>query len=171
MRNHDLVFLKHFSQVIGFLVAITIALILLGLYFNNAQEFDPSPTADAATVERIRPVGGVYAGSTGAAAAAAAQAAAAEAAAGQVAYDGTLDGAVIYNNLCSACHGSGAGGAPKLERAAWAARVAQGIDVLDRHAIEGFQGAAGLMPAKGGNPALTDEQVVATVQWMVDNLK
>ena len=43
--------------------------------------------------------------------------------------------------------------------------------MLDRHAIEGFQGAAGLMPAKGGNPALTDEQVVATVQWMVDNLK
>ena len=171
MRNHDLVFLKHFSQVIGFLVAITIALILLGLYFNNAQEFDPSPTADAATVERIRPVGGVYAGSTGAAAAAAAQAAAAEAAAGQVAYDGTLDGAVIYNNLCSACHGSGAGGAPKLERAEWTARIAQGMETLDKHAIEGFTGATGMMPAKGGNPSLSDEQVIATVQWMVDNLK
>ena len=171
MRNHDLVVLKHFSQVIGFLVAITIALILLGLYFNSAQEFDPSPTADAATVERIRPVGGVYAGSTGAAAAAAAQAAAAEAAAGQVAYDGTLDGAVIYNNLCSACHGSGAGGAPKLERAAWTARIAQGMDVLHVHAIDGYQGSAGLMPAKGGNPALSDEQVIAAVDWMVDNLQ
>ena len=76
MRNHDLVFLKHFSQVIGLLVAITLALILLGLYINSSQEYDPSPTADAATVERIRPVGGVYAGSTGAAAQAAAQAAA-----------------------------------------------------------------------------------------------
>ena len=162
MRNHDLVFLKHFSQVIGFLVVITLALILLGLYFNANQEFDPNPVADAAAVERIRPVGGVYAGSTGAAAAASA---------GQVAYDGTLDGAVIYNNLCSACHGSGAGGAPKLERAAWTARIAQGMDVMDRHAIEGFTGAAGMMPAKGGNPNLSDEQVIATVQWMVDNLQ
>ena len=171
MRNHDLIFLKHFSQVIGFLVVITLALILLGLYFNANQEFDPNPVADAAAVERIRPVGGVYAGSTGAAAQAAAQAAAAAASAGQVAYDGTLDGAVIYNNLCSACHGSGAGGAPKLERAAWTARIAQGMDVMDRHAIEGFTGAAGMMPAKGGNPNLSDEQVIATVQWMVDNLQ
>jgi cytochrome c5 len=127
--------------------------------------------AEAATVARIRPVGDAYAGSTGAAAQAAAKAAAAAAAAGQVAYEGTLDGAVIYNNLCSACHGSGAGGAPKLEKAAWAARIAQGMDVVNQHAIEGYTGQAGMMPAKGGNPSLSDEQVVATVQWMVDNLK
>jgi cytochrome c5 len=171
VRNHDLVFLKHFSQVIGFLVAITIGLILLGLYFNSRQEPEPNPVAERATVERIRPVGGVYAGSTGAAAQSAAKASAAAAAAGQVAYEGTLDGSVIYGALCSACHGSGAGGAPKLEKAAWTARIAQGMDVLNQHAIEGYQGSAGLMPAKGGNPSLSDEQVVATVQWMVDNLK
>jgi cytochrome c5 len=171
VRNHDLVFLKHFSQVIGILVAITIALILLGLYYNSTQQPDPNPVAEQAMVERIRPVGDAYAGSTGAAAQAAAKAAAAAAAAGQVAYEGTLDGAVIYNNLCGACHTSGAGGAPKLERAAWTARIAQGMDVLSTHAIEGYQGPAGLMPAKGGNPSLSDEQVVATVQWMVENLK
>ena len=91
--------------------------------------------------------------------------------AGQVAYDGTLDGKVIYDNLCGACHTSGAGGAPKLERAAWTARIAQGMDTMNKHAIEGFQGSAGIMPAKGGNPSLTDEQVIATVDWMVDNLK
>ena len=51
------------------------------------------------------------------------------------------------------------------------ARIAQGADTLHKHAIEGFQGNAGIMPAKGGNPALTDEQVIATVQWMVDNLQ
>ena len=171
MRNHDLVFLKHFSQLIVFLIGLTIALILLGLYFNGMQEADPNPVAEKATVERIRGVGEAYAGSTGAAAQAAAQAAAAAAAAGQVAYEGTLDGSVIYGKLCSACHGSGAGGAPKLEQAAWTARIAQGMDVLNDHAINGFTGQAGLMPAKGGNPSLTDEQVVATVQWMVDNLK
>ncbi|MFY2762606.1 c-type cytochrome [Arenimonas sp. MALMAid1274] len=171
MRNHDLVFLKHFSMVIAILVGITLALIALGLYVNSQQEPEPNPVAQAATQQRIRPVGGVYAGSTGAAAQAAAKAAAAQAAAGQVAYDGTLDGSVIYANLCGACHTSGAGGAPKLEKAAWAARIAQGADVMHKHAIEGYQGAAGLMPAKGGNPSLTDEQVIATVDWMVANLK
>ncbi len=171
MRNHDLVFLKHFSQVIAILVGITLALILLGIYINNQLEPEPNPVAERATLARIQPVGGVYAGSTGAAAQAAAKAAAAAAAAGQVAYDGTLDGSVIYANLCGACHTAGAGGAPKLEKAAWAARIAQGMDTLNKHAIEGYQGSAGIMPAKGGNPSLTDEQVAATVQWMVDNLK
>ena len=171
MRNHDLVFLKHFSQVIAILVGITIALILLGMYINSQLEPEPNPVAERMTAERLRPVGGVYAGSTGAAAQAAAKAAAAAAAAGQVAYDGTLDGSGIYANLCGAWHTSGAGGAPKLEKAAWAARIAQGMDTLNKHAIEGFQGSAGIMPAKGGNPSLTDEQVVATVQWMVDNLQ
>lgn len=171
VRNYDLVFLKHFSQVIVFLVGVTIALILLGLYFNSRAEVEPSAAAQAATAERLRPVGAVYAGATGAAAAAAAKAAAAEAAKGQVAYGGTLDGGEIYQALCGACHTAGAGGAPKLEKAAWVARIAQGVDTLNKHAIDGFQGSAGLMPARGGNPALSDEQVVATVQWMLDNLK
>jgi cytochrome c5 len=171
VRNHDLVFLKHFSQVIAILVGITLALILLGVYFNRHAPAEPNPVAVAATQSRIQAVGGVFAGSTGAAAQAAAKAAAAAAAVGQVAYDGTLDGAVIYAALCGACHTSGAGGAPKLEKAAWAARIAQGPDLMNKHAIEGFQGSAGLMPAKGGNPALTDEQVIATVEWMVENLK
>ncbi|TQD51331.1 c-type cytochrome, partial [Marilutibacter aestuarii] len=102
---------------------------------------------------------------------AAASAAAAAAAASQVAYGGTLDGAVIYNNLCTGCHTSGAGGAPTLDHSHWDARLAKGTDTLHKHAIEGFTGEAGLMPAKGGNPALTDEQVVAAVDWMLDNLK
>lgn len=171
MRNHDLVFLKKFSMILAFLVALTIVLILAGVYINAQQVAEPNPVAIAATEQRLGPVGAVYAGATGAAAAAAAQAAAAAASAGQVAYDGTLDGSVIYAALCGACHTAGAGGAPKLERAAWAARIAQGAEVMHNHAIQGFQGAAGIMPAKGGNPSLTDEQVIATVDWMVDNLK
>ncbi|HLS83251.1 MAG TPA: c-type cytochrome [Arenimonas sp.] len=171
MRNHDLAFLKHFSQVIAFLVVVMIALILLSLVLNDRVEPEENPLAAAATEARIRPVGEAYAGATGAAAAAAAAEAAAKASAGQVAFDGSLDGELIYQNVCTACHGTGAGGAPKLERAAWTARIAQGMDTLNRHAIEGYQGEAGLMPAKGGNMALTDEQVIATVQWMMDNLQ
>ena len=98
--------------------------------------------------------------------------AAAAAAASQVAYGGTLDGSVIFGNLCTGCHTSGAGGAPKLDAAGIGARFAeQGLDMLVSRAISGYTGSAGVMPAKGGNPALSDEQVKATVEWMVGQSK
>ena len=168
MRHHDLVFLKHFSQVIAILVGITIALIILGHYINGLKPAEPNKAQVAATKARIQPIGAVYAGATGAAAQAAA---AADAAKGAVAFEGTLDGATIYNGVCTGCHGTGALGAPTLDKAAWNARIAQGVDTLHKHAIEGFQGPAGNMPAKGGMAALSDEQVKATVDWMLQNLK
>lgn len=170
MRNHDLVFLKHFSQVIVFLVAVTAALILLGFYINGLKPVEISEAKAARVANAIQPHGGVYAGATGAAAQAAAKKAAEESAKGQVAYDGTLDGSVIYGNLCAGCHTSGAGNAPKMEKAAWTARIAQGKETLHKHAIEGYNN-VGVMPARGGNPSLSDAQVIATVDWMVGNLK
>ncbi|MDQ3289465.1 MAG: c-type cytochrome [Pseudomonadota bacterium] len=171
MRNYDLEFLKKFSMVIGFLVLVTVGL-MAASYFVHAQlPREPSAAADLRTQARIAPVGAVYAGSTGAAAQAAATAAAAAAAASQVAYGGTLDGAVIFDSLCAGCHRSGAGGAPTMAAAQWAARIPQGRDTLYRHAVEGYTGAAGVMPAKGGNPALSDDQVTATVDWMLENLQ
>ncbi|HMB43419.1 MAG TPA: c-type cytochrome, partial [Luteimonas sp.] len=74
-------------------------------------------------------------------------------------------------NLCTGCHTSGAGGAPTLDAAHWASRIAQGKDTLYKHALEGFHGAAGVMPPKGGNPALSEDQVKATVDWMVRQVK
>jgi len=171
VRNHDLTFLKHFSQMIAGLAVLTVVLIIFANWIYWQQPTDPNPAAEAATDARIAPLSGVYAGDTGAAAMAAAAEEARKAAASQVAYGGTLDGSEIYGQLCSTCHNTGAGGAPTLDRAHWDARVAQGIDTLIKHAEEGFQGDAGLMPARGGNPALSDEQVEATVRWMVDNLK
>jgi len=168
VRNHDLVFLKHFSLILAGLAGMTLMLVLLGLYLNARKVQDPNPIAEARTVERIQPIAAVFAGETGAAAAAAAATAAAlAAAAGGAAYGGTLDGSVIYQNLCSACHANGAGGAPAATAAAWAPRIAQGLDVMVKHAVEGFQGEAGIMPARGGNARLTDEQVKASVEYMV----
>lgn len=172
MRNYDLVFLKHFSQVIAVLVGITGSLILLGIYINGLKPAEPNPVAEAKVAARLAPVGAVYAGATGAAAQASAAAAAAEAAKGQVAYGGTVDGSVIFGNLCTGCHTAGVGMAPKLEKAAWAARIAQGKDMLYGHAMNGFNGPdGGVMPARGGNPSLTDEQIKATVDWMLSQLK
>jgi cytochrome c5 len=171
VRNYDLEFLKHFSTLIAFLVLVTAFLIGAALLLHNQRAVEEDPQAQARLAERLQPAGAVYAGETGAAALAAAREAASAAAASQVAYGGSTDGEMIYNTLCGACHTAGAGGAPKLEQAAWTARIAQGEDTLVRHAIEGFQGAAGIMPARGGNPALSDEQVAASVRWMLDNLK
>lgn len=171
MRNYDLEFLKKFSLVIGFLVLVTFGLILGSIYLHNQLPREADPATVKRTEQRIAPIGAVYAGATGAASQAAATAAAAAAAASQVAYGGTLDGAVIFDSLCAGCHKSGAGGAPMMLAAQWAARLPQGNDTLHKHAIEGFTGTSGVMPAKGGNPALTDEQVIATVDWMLGNLK
>ncbi|MFC3716129.1 c-type cytochrome [Luteimonas soli] len=172
MRNYDLDFLKHFSMVIGFLAVVTLALLVLANHLNGVIPPEVSPTAARATQARIAPAGEVYAGATGAAAQAAAKAAATAAAAAQVAYDGTLDGSVIFNNLCTGCHTSGVGNAPTMDKAHWAARIAQGTETLYTHAIEGYTGPdGGIMPPKGGNPALTDEQVKATVDWILANLE
>ena len=172
MHNHDLNFLKHFSMVIGFLVVVTIGLILFGAHLNNTIPLETSPTAARNTQARIAPAGAVYAGATGAAAQAAAVVAAASAAASQVAYGGTMDGSVVFNNLCTGCHTSGAGNAPILDKAHWAARISQGKDTLYKHAIDGYHGPDGaFMPPKGGNPALSDKQVEATVDWMLSQLK
>jgi len=74
------------------------------------------------------------------------------------------DGEAVYAQGCQMCHAAGIAGAPKTgDQAAWAPRVAKGLDVLYGHAIGGFN----MMPPKGGNMALTDEQVKAAVDHMV----
>ena len=82
-----------------------------------------------------------------------------------------IDGGKIYNTVCFACHMAGVAGAPKLETAAWESRIAKGTDAIVQNAINGFQGDFGMMPPKGGRIDLSDEQIQATVQWMLDNLE
>lgn len=159
-------------MVIAFLAVVTLGLIVLAFFLHQRLPAEISPTAQARTDARIAPAGAVYAGATGAAAQAAAQALAMAKASANVAYGGTLDGKVIYDNLCGACHTNGVGLAPTLTAAKWSGRLAQGKATLYRHAIEGYTGPdGGMMPAKGGNPGLTDEQVHATVDWMLGNLQ
>lgn len=77
-------------------------------------------------------------------------------------------GKSVYNKTCSLCHGAGVAGAPKPgDKADWGPRIAQGKDVLYKHAIEGFTGSKGQMPARGGGSSLTDDEVKAAVDHMV----
>jgi cytochrome c5 len=77
-------------------------------------------------------------------------------------------GEEVYNGACVACHGAGIAGAPKTgDKALWGPRIAQGINVLYEHALKGFKA----MPAKGGQVALSDDEVKAGVDYQVAKAK
>lgn len=81
-------------------------------------------------------------------------------------------GKSVYGKVCVMCHGAGIGGAPKIgDKAAWGPRIAQGQDTLYKHAIEGFTGSQGMMPAKGGGATLSDDDVKAAVDYMASAAK
>lgn len=73
-------------------------------------------------------------------------------------------GEQVFKKNCFACHGTGIPGIPKVgDKEAWAPRIAQGEAVLIEHAMKGFN----TMPAKGGNAALTDDELKAAVSYLV----
>lgn len=75
----------------------------------------------------------------------------------------------VYNKVCAVCHAAGVAGAPKPgDKTDWAPRIAQGDDVLNKHAIEGFTGTKGQMPPRGASSSLTDDEVKAAVKFMAD---
>ena len=82
------------------------------------------------------------------------------------------DGKAVFEKTCKMCHVPGIAGAPKLgDKAEWASRNKKGMDTLVKNAIDGFKGAKGMMPPKGGNPTLSDGDVKAAVKYMLDASK
>ena len=158
---------------------ILVAQLAIGMYGSRSRKDDPA-MSDAAIAKRIGPVASVnidpnapIAAAAPAPAAAPAAAAPAMPAAPAPAAPGaapakTADaggaGKATYDSTCAMCHGAGVAGAPKFgDKAAWAPRVATGKDALHNSALKG----KGAMPAKGGNPALSDDAVKAAVDYMV----
>jgi len=82
-----------------------------------------------------------------------------------------LKGRDVWSGTCQGCHGLGIAGSPKItDKAAWAPRIAKGRETLHEHALNGFFGEDGaMMPERGGNSELTDDQVKAAVDFMVAN--
>ncbi len=165
--SHDRTFFDTFLLVLGILVGVTIGLIIIARIIaantsvaNRAED----PVYQRQVEERIQPVARVaIAGQDNSALAppAAAAAVAATAAA-------DLTGEQVYNQACVACHGAGVAGAPKLgDKAAWAPRIAQGMDTLHAHALQGYQGKAGYMPPKGGRTDLSDQSILNGVDYII----
>lgn len=122
------------------------------------QVFALSAEKKQAIADRIKPVGEVCVQGDSSCASAA------TAAAG----GGAKSGEEIYNSTCTGCHSTGAAGAPKVgDKAAWAPRLAAGIDTVYSHAINGLNA----MPPKGMCATCSDDDIKATVDYMVSNSK
>ena len=90
------------------------------------------------------------------------------AASGAYAADAAAAKALASKSACLACHAAGVAGAPKFgDKAAWAPRVALGIDALTASVIKGKNA----MPPKGGAAAASDADIKAAVQYMVSAAK
>lgn len=81
-------------------------------------------------------------------------------------------GRVVWTGTCIQCHSTGLGGAPLIgNRDLWAPRIEQGLDVLVSHATNGFYGKVGEMPARGGNPELSDDEIRLAVRFMATRVE
>ena len=128
------------------LVIFMIVKMVLGIQAAHLVDTDPVVAA-AKVVERVQPVAEVNVAD----------------ASGGPHVD--KPGEQVVKEVCSACHATGALGAPKIgDSAAWGPRLPQGYDTLVKHAIEGIR----TMPARGGNPDLTDTEVAGAVAYMAN---
>ena len=149
-----------------FSVVVIIAIglmVLAGMISDRTSKrfHDEDPRKVEETLARIAPVGRV-------AVAGQDNSALAPPAAAPTAAAVDLPGEQVYQQVCTACHGAAVAGAPRTgDKVAWAPRIAQGIDVLHQHSLEGFQGKAGFMPPKGGRTDLSDQSVMNAVDYLV----
>jgi cytochrome c5 len=134
------------AVLLSFLVPI-IGIILLVKLVTSERTADPNGLTPEAVAQRIQPVGHVEFGGAGGGAA------------------GGRSGEEVVKSTCAACHQAGVAGAPKMgDNAQWAPRIKQGLQTLVQTAIKG----KGAMPPKGGNTALSDDEVARGVVFMAN---
>lgn len=161
-QKDDSVFIRKFSGIIIGLMIFTGVIIVLALSLRGEPDVNANPSQVRLAEERIAPVTGVREGADGQAALAAAQAEAQAAAA--PAESGPVDGSSVYNNVCTACHAAGVAGAPQPGSELLAQRMAEkGLDGLKASVINGLN----VMPPRAGRPDLTDEQIQAAIEFML----
>lgn len=126
----------------------------------NAAASAPAATATTAAAAPAESAAPAAAGASSAAAPVAATAAPVQTAAAG-------GGEALYKQACAVCHAAGVANAPKFgDKAAWAPRIKQGMDLLVQSAIKG----KGAMPPRGGSTA-SDADITAAVQYLVNASK
>ncbi len=152
MTDRD--FMKTFSGLLAVLVALTVVIFVVAQIVSSSTKAK-AVASDASLADRIKPVGEL------------ALASAVAVANGVIPAAHAADGAGIYTKTCSVCHAAGVAGAPKLgDKAAWAPRIAQGMDKLYTNSIKGKNA----MPPKG-TYAGPEADVKAAVDYMVSKSK
>jgi cytochrome c5 len=172
VSKQDTHFVNTFSMVIGLLVLVAIGIVVLARTIAaHTQEAASVEQRDFATsvASRIEPLSQeAIVGHDNTAMAIKPDAPSG----GGVVLPIPKDGTQVYEQVCSACHGLGIAGAPKAgDAAAWGPRIAKGKTVLYDHAIHGFTGTAGTMPAKGNRLDIPDAIIQAGVDHMVGLVK
>jgi cytochrome c5 len=165
MSKQDSHFFNNFSLVLGILFAVTLGLFAFARHVGEEHQLaqvTTDPRYVAGVEARLKPVGAVAVDGQ--------DNSALEIPAGPVIkVELPADGAAAYELGCTTCHGAGIAGAPKAgDKGAWGPRIAQGKTTLYKHAIEGFNGKAGVMPAKGGQTSWPDDLVKQAVDHMID---
>ena len=131
--------------VVAFVVPITL-IVLLSQLFTGGEK--GAKENDVEIMSRIQPVGQVVLATPGPP-------------------KGQSTGEQVFGQTCKICHEAGIAGAPKFgDKAAWAPRIAQGLDTLVGNAIKG----KGAMPPRGGTTA-SDAEIRASVMHMVNAAK
>jgi cytochrome c5 len=168
-KEQDQIFFRNFSLALGAIATMMVIFFVVAQFAGSEDEAEAG-MRDAKVAKLTEPVGQVTVVGEEAEEAVeeVVEEVAAEASAG-----GETSGDVgktVYDSLCVNCHGIAAMAAmiPQTgDAAAWGSRIEQGIETLYDHAINGFTGAMGMMPAKGSNPSLSDDEVKAAVDYMV----
>jgi cytochrome c5 len=144
------------------LVVPIIVIVLLAKLATSGRIYDKdSPAMSPQEIaKRIRPVAEVGLGAAGPGPAAPAPSARAAA--------GKADGRKVYESTCMACHGAGVANAPKFgDKKAWAMHLMHGAEHVYENALKG----KGAMPPKGGNLTLSEAEVKAAVDYMINAVK
>jgi len=156
--SQDKQFFTTFFVIMAGLAVLAIILVITATSLTSeVSKYEP----EAVVIDNIKPVGQVYVAGESEpepVAMAADTGAAAE----------PKSGEEIYNSNCVACHGTGAAGAPKVgDAAAWAPRIAKGMDALLASATNGLNA----MPPKGLCMACSDTELQAAINYMVSQSK
>lgn len=144
------------GSIITFLIVFgVIKIILSAMQDIEKQVVKPESMTVEDVAERIKPIAQAYIGE-------------APVVVASVVEESVGGGEQIVTQVCSMCHSSGMMGSPKLgNKADWAPRIEKGLETLYSNAINGIN----MMPARGGRPDLSDDDIKAAVDHMLSLVK